>query len=163
MATNKNQTNRSIDTTAGRKPWEDNSGKVLPDVVLMEVSKSWSLKTWEEYLQSLEGGRREELARDFESLSLNHGAEEGLRNFERSEGTDDDDSSLAIADHTVHKEIYKLTHRQRTLIDLVYYQDMSVAEAAKTLGITAVAARGTLHRALARLKEGLTPILQKTV
>ncbi|WP_255951647.1 RNA polymerase sigma factor [Streptomyces odontomachi] len=48
-----------------------------------------------------------------------------------------------------------LSERQRAVLELVVVDELSVTEAATALGITAVAARVTLHRARTRLRKAV--------
>jgi RNA polymerase sigma factor (sigma-70 family) len=61
----------------------------------------------------------------------------------------------------VRKAVYELTYRQRQLIQLVYYENVPVPEAAKLLGMNAKYARRILQRGRERLKELLSPTVER--
>ena len=48
-----------------------------------------------------------------------------------------------------------LSRREREVLELLYFEDMDPADAAKVLGITAGALRTTKVRALTRLRDAL--------
>jgi RNA polymerase sigma-70 factor (sigma-E family) len=54
---------------------------------------------------------------------------------------------------TVRAALYRLTPRQRAVLFLRYFEDLSEAEAANILGCSVGNIRSTSHRALARLRE----------
>jgi DNA-directed RNA polymerase specialized sigma24 family protein len=147
-----------------RRPWEDGSGKTLPKDVLKEVSKSWSPQLWEEYLNTIEGSYREVEVDDFETLSMQHGAETALQEFLIGERAGDDPrSKFLLGKSLVKKALYKLTHRQQALIKLVYMRSLSLKKAADLEGLSSRCAGRTLRRALAKLKTHLKPKLEKRV
>ncbi len=67
-----------------------------------------------------------------------------------------DDPGLNSAEYTdVHKFVDALPRRQRQVVHLVYWEGMSPAEAARTLGITRAAVNDLLRKVRARGKEAL--------
>ena len=56
----------------------------------------------------------------------------------------------------IHQSLGTLSDVDRALVTLTAWESLSVAEAAKVLGITAGAARVRLHRARTRLRRSLT-------
>lgn len=58
-------------------------------------------------------------------------------------------------DETWH-EIRRLPHRQRQVVVLHFYEDLSLVEIAEMLGVPAGTVRSDLHRAFAALKRRLT-------
>ena len=134
-----------------RKPWEDNCGKTLPDDVLREVSKSWPPRIWEAYLKTIEVSLREMPLRKFEKVSAKHECQTALENY----FTEDENSEarLFLDPTAVKQALLKLTFQQRKLVELVFFQELTVTAAAKEIGISRVAASGTLARALGRVRE----------
>jgi hypothetical protein len=142
-----------------RRPWEDSSGKDLPDDVLKEVSKSWSPSTWNAYLNSLEVPEREVLLPNFERVLIKHDAQNALKEYAASE-IFEDSGNLYISEAIVKKSLLVLTFRQRQLVREVFFDGKSIKEAALNLQISYKPAIRTLRRALARLRRELEPRLK---
>ncbi|MFF0201335.1 SigE family RNA polymerase sigma factor [Streptomyces sp. NPDC005017] len=69
-----------------------------------------------------------------------------------------DGTSAADLRITVAQALARLTPRQRTMLVLRYFEDLSETEVASVLGCTVGTVRSTTHRSLARLR-GLAPEL----
>ena len=52
----------------------------------------------------------------------------------------------------VRRSVAKLAHRDRLLIYLIFWLDLSIEEAALVLGVSPSAAKGRLRRAVGRLR-----------
>ncbi|MFE1437399.1 SigE family RNA polymerase sigma factor [Streptomyces sp. NPDC058739] len=70
-----------------------------------------------------------------------------------ADGTSDADLRIIVA-----QALARLTPRQRTMLVLRYFEDLSETEVASVLGCTVGTVRSTTHRSLARLR-GLAPEL----
>ncbi|MEU3731592.1 SigE family RNA polymerase sigma factor [Streptomyces sp. NPDC033538] len=70
-----------------------------------------------------------------------------------ADGTSDADLRI-----TVRQALARLTPRQRTMLVLRYFEDLSETEVASALGCSVGTVRSTTHRSLARLR-GLAPEL----
>lgn len=73
-----------------------------------------------------------------------------VRGLERTESVDTSGPDPAALD--LRKALYRLPEDQRLVLVLRYYLDLPLEEVGLTLGISAKAARGRVHRALARLR-----------
>lgn len=62
------------------------------------------------------------------------------------------------AARALHAELERLPEGERAVLELVALDDLSVGEAARALGISAIAARVRLHRARHRMQNRLTPL-----
>jgi RNA polymerase sigma-70 factor (sigma-E family) len=64
------------------------------------------------------------------------------------------------AAHDLHDALWsalgKLSHRQRTVVVLRYYQDLSEAETAAALGVSVGTVKSTMHHALNKLRKDVT-------
>ena len=58
----------------------------------------------------------------------------------------------------VVRALGRLPERQRAIVLLRHYQDQSLEEIAQTLGISIGTVKSSLHRALARLRQGLSGV-----
>jgi len=56
------------------------------------------------------------------------------------------------ADVDLHRALWRLTERQRLAIDLVYYVDLPLSEAARVMGCSEGTVKSTLHDARERLR-----------
>jgi RNA polymerase sigma-70 factor (sigma-E family) len=65
-----------------------------------------------------------------------------------------DSTQPAIGDHVIDV-VRRLPHRQRVVITLHFYADMSDPEIAATIGVPVGTVKSTLHRALAALRKEL--------
>jgi RNA polymerase sigma-70 factor (ECF subfamily) len=81
----------------------------------------------------------------------------------------DHDGALAVVDHDpdrsiagreagerLHKALATLPERQRAVVVLRHYQDLSLDEIARALGMSLGTVKSSLHRALHRLRAGLS-------
>ena len=67
-----------------------------------------------------------------------------------------EDSAEQHADHALLMDVLKmLAPRQRSVVVLRYWEQMSTQETATVLGMSAGTVKSTMHRALARLRKGL--------
>ena len=69
-----------------------------------------------------------------------------------------DPASKDITD--VHRALARLPHRQRLLVVLRYYLDLSFEEMGQTLHISVQAAKSRLHRVLHRLRVEVPEVLE---
>ena len=60
----------------------------------------------------------------------------------------------------LYREVMALPEKYRTVLDLFYYEELSVREIAETLGIKESLVTTRLSRARARLRERLTEVWQ---
>ncbi|MDA0564683.1 SigE family RNA polymerase sigma factor [Streptomonospora sp. S1-112] len=65
---------------------------------------------------------------------------------------DDPSWKTDLAD-TVHRAIVRLPERQRTVVVLRYYEDLTEAQIARRLGVTVGTVKSTISRAAAKLRE----------
>ena len=92
---------------------------------------------------AIEHNRRIQTERQ-RTLRLEHPAVQGIAD---DRATDDFDSARAL-----HAALAQLAERQREVLHLVFYQDMSIAEAADVMEISVGSARTHYERGKARLR-----------
>jgi RNA polymerase sigma-70 factor (sigma-E family) len=63
-----------------------------------------------------------------------------------------DDTAASDLKITMRRALSRLTQRQRTVLVLRYFEDLSEAEVARLLGCTVGTVRSTTHRSLTRLR-----------
>ena len=63
----------------------------------------------------------------------------------------------------LYREVMALPEKYRTVLDLFYYEELSVREIAEVLGLRQSAVTTRLHRARVMLKEQLTEVYQDEV
>lgn len=126
------------------KPWLDKDGRKISSQELSEIAKSWDIKTWESYLNSLEGYQSDVLL---------------------SKGMPDisNDEYVLLYKNLLHQEAYPnvkkvinaalctLTPREQAVIRGVYWNGLSIQEIAKTLGISRTTASSYKSRACEKL------------
>lgn len=106
-------------------------------------------------------------------IAVNGSIDRWRRNRRRSAtftplGEDDHDRALAAAGdapdrgvigretrHRLARVLRTLPERQRAVVVLRHYQDLSLEEIAQTLGMSLGTVKSSLHRALHRMREGL--------
>lgn len=142
-----------------RKPWEDENGNLLLDDELKIVSRSWSEKTWDDYLKTIETPQREVMLPNLDRVLLKRDAQQVVSEYAAKEASEE--SSLYLSPLAVRKALLELTCRQREIIDLIYFEDMNIEAAARKLRISRQAASSALSRSLERLKGVLGPQLEK--
>lgn len=117
------------------KPWTDNRKRELPTEELKEISKSWSLKTWQNYADSLDypvGGLQlshhafkkisKKLSVSIFELYAQQPASTELQNFVQA--------LLGI-----------LSKRERQIIELIYFEGESTEEVAARFDVS----KATIH------------------
>jgi len=142
----------SNSTRPPKRPWLD-GGKFLSDKKLRKVSHKWSPRIWEEYLKTLEVPQTELLHDEFEQLLHQHDASVVLTDYNEDQSSCDE--RLFVSQAAMRKACLTLTHRQRKMVELVYFSGMSAAAAGRTLGVSPRPAQRILQRALTRLKDHL--------
>lgn len=132
------------------KPWLNPAGKPIPTHELKQISKSWSAHTWEEYLRSLEVNHREIMTSKYDQI---------LKLYENSNAhmpEDVEDSETSAQNKKLHWAMSLLTEKQRTILQLIYWEGYSESEVADQLGT----ARGTVNTLKERAIRHLKMLLQ---
>jgi len=136
------------------KPWLDKNNNPLPTEALRDVSKNWDLKTWGEYLRTmeLETDRStqissEDFKRQADSLSL--------ENF--YEGEPDDLSAVSLYSKAeVQEALKRLKPNQAEIIGLLYFKDVPLEEVAHQKRTSSSNVLQTRDRALSDLRKILS-------
>jgi DNA-directed RNA polymerase specialized sigma subunit len=125
-------------------PWLDVHGRELPDEVLKIESKSWSEKTWAEYLKTIETPISETLT----SASCFQAA------LDSSKGTNEFLATAAsrATQGKVLSALQKLTQKQRSIVQMTFWSGMSEREIAASLGISRSSVKTTKKRTLRKMQ-----------
>jgi len=138
MVTNmKNQT---------KQPWTDTRGRHLHPEKIKEMSKSWDLKTWEQYAESLEQGTQGLLMTSRLFNRVGNSQTENIFNLYSEKATE---SKLR---KFIEKKLEILTTAQAHAVDLVFFQGLSLEQAAEVLGLGKTTVYDRIQRALIRLR-----------
>jgi len=104
----------------------------------------------EDVIEAIEVGRQYELL-SIDAMTSDNQGEEGMSEAERAGGVDP--ALDEIGDHDqVAKALRQLPDRERVIVFLRYYQDLSQQEVGDRLGISQMHVSRLQHRALARLR-----------
>ena len=114
-----------------RRPWLDHRGRPLPTETLRELSKSWSEKTWEKYLHSLDGSI--EGLQLMSSRKLRAKTEYQVHSIFDLHAEKSDTSSIK---NKIFESLSVLTGRQREVIEAIFYGGLSIEETAAKLKLT---------------------------
>lgn len=129
-----------------KKPWLNSQGKPLSKDELKQVSKTWDMATWEEYLKTLDVPQRETTTAKFDRLLKIY---ENSTAYTLPEVTDEEEGPQT---KRLHWAMSLLTQRQQSVLDLIFWQGYSIQETAEKLGITKSAAQSCEEKALKQLK-----------
>jgi RNA polymerase sigma factor (sigma-70 family) len=133
-----------------KKPWLNFQGKPLSKDELKQVSKTWDMATWEEYLKTLDVPQRETTTAKFDRL---------LRIYENStaytipEVIDEEENPQ---NKTLNWAISLLPDRQKTILKLIYWEGYSESQVGEQLNI----AKGTVNKLKDRALRHLKMILE---
>ncbi|MBL6988694.1 MAG: hypothetical protein ISR65_02915 [Bacteriovoracaceae bacterium] len=132
-------------------PWVDNKGNILPRERLMEISKGWSAITWEQYLQTLEVQREEQLLKYPKNIERIKG--DCLLN---SCATGEELTEIADPEETLRFALKKLSLSEIEVIKKIYWEERSEACAAEELGLSRSSIRSLKKRACSKLLQELS-------
>lgn len=125
-------------------PWLDVHGRELPDEVLKIESKSWSEKTWAEYLKTIETPIAESLT----SASCFQAALDGGNRINNFIAT----AASRTTQGKVHSALQQLTRKQRSIIQMTFWSGMSEREIAASLRISRSSVKTTKKRTLRKMQ-----------
>ena len=151
----KKEHTRGVSGAGLPKPWQDKNGNPLSDEYLRAVSKSWSQRTWEEYLESLETESTEVVLNNFDKVLLQHDHEVSLQSYYAEAESSADAFDIGTDEEQLSEALGTLTGRERQAIDLVFFCGMNVSETAREMGVRRQPASQTLSRALRKLRKKL--------
>jgi RNA polymerase sigma factor (sigma-70 family) len=137
--------NEQITFFNSEKPWLNQNNQPISDDLLKIVSKGWSSKTWEKYLNWYETPLQEAQistkAYDFISDNL----EESV--FKTSHVIDYKAKSI------VQNLLKHLTIKQRQILELIYYKNYTEREIANKFNISRSVVKSTKKKALTKLRQ----------
>ncbi len=134
-----------------KKEWLDNRGRILPTEQLKEVSKLWDEKTWEYFLDSIDGS--------IEGLQLLSAKRLSYKTDYMTHTIFDlwvEKNESEKIQQIVQHGLMKLTSRQRQVVKSVYFEGLSIEGAAAQLGITKSTTFVHLQKALLNLKQHIS-------
>lgn len=124
-------------------PWLDIQGRTLPDDILKIESKSWSEKTWDTYLKTVETPSSESLT---SATSFQAALDSGncINDFLATAAKPSTRAELRSA-------LQQLTPRQSSIIKMTYWSGMSEREIASALGVSRSSVKTTKKRTLQKM------------
>lgn len=126
-------------------PWLDIHGRALPDDVLKIESKSWSEKTWADYLETIETPMRETLASEnIFNCALDKQCDNIFLNAQEA-------CSEALK-KKIERCVLQLSKRQQQIVHMIFWKNLSEREIARLLGVTRPTVQVNKKRALRRLQ-----------
>ena len=134
------------------KPWLNEDGNVKSDVELQEAGHNWPPSVWENYLATLEVGRRREDA------VLSPSEIDGFSTMQHLSLAFSMASkqSYPLLETMLNACIHDLTPRQRDVVIRHYWDGETIAEIAASIGVSKQAVSKTMKTALAKIKTSLT-------
>jgi DNA-binding CsgD family transcriptional regulator len=133
-------------------PWLDIHGRALPDDVLKIESKSWSEKTWAEYLKTIETPMSESLISNF----IHQLDQQTESLFDRAQIRTD----LLLVEH-VRRGLNSLTAKQRSIVRMVFWENKSEREIASEFRTSRSTVKVQKKRSLLKLSKAITLDLPK--
>lgn len=130
-----------------QKPWLDQRGRPLPAEQLLDISKNWDVRTWNRYLQSIDGsiegvqlvsGRKLRTKCDYLTQSI----------FDQRAEKNEPDS----VQNKIRSTLAILSERQRQVIDSIYFEGLSIEKTAAKLNLSKPTVFEYKKSALAKLK-----------
>lgn len=133
-----------------KKPWLDSRGHELSTEQLKEISKSWDLKTWERYANSLDV--------QAQGKSLKPGEFRKLEEQQTQSIFADANQSVVIEGlkQKIERALQALSPRQREVIEAIYYNGQSLGETAQNLSLSKATVFEYKTAALINLKRVLS-------
>ncbi len=137
-------------TSKSCKPWLDQNGEVLHDDILREISKNWTTNIWESFLsETVDRSQTEKLVSPKAYQAI---VEEMIEPV----WVDLDEADPL--DTKVRAQVRRamrsyLTHQQQIIIRLIYWEDQSNREIAKSMGVTETQVRVQKRRSLNKLED----------
>ncbi len=130
--------------TKSNKPWLNSRGYLFTDDELKSISKSWTRKTWEEYLDYIETPRTESILDEDHYTGL---AEKLKYSFEQVDDCDlQGELSLALIN---------LTDKQREILEFIFWDGLTTRDIGFKLNISSAAVQKIKDRALISLKKSI--------
>ena len=141
------------------KPWLNEDGSIKNDVELREALQQCPPSVWREYLTTLEGGRKEELAPN--PYTINDVSTEECVDVMFSMAGEEKHHLLKTS---LNACIRKLPPKQRQAIISYYWDGKTITEIAAHMGVSKQAVSKNMKAALAKLRVNLiNGALQKRV
>ncbi len=117
---------------------------------IKKESQTWTKEKWEDYLSSLEVERTESLIDPFKLEEFKE--EDSLFHFEKDEGDHLEDVV------SLKRALKSLTFKQKSVIQMVFYEGLTEREISKKLNISSSAVNKRKRKAIQSLRRNLTPM-----
>jgi RNA polymerase sigma factor (sigma-70 family) len=129
-----------------RKPWLDADGNVYPDTKLMELKRSWTLSTWEEFLRTeVDVSRQEVLLHSPDYI------ENCSRGFTEMVGEMDTEDQYPRLRMQINRYLKRLSNKEQQVLNAIFWEGKSQRELAKKYKVSRTAINNTRDRALKKL------------
>lgn len=129
-----------------KKPWLNEDGSLMCTSTLKKVSKSWSARTWEEYLKTLERSRTESLMDSFQMFKKIAKKIE-LPDYSLEEGQD-----ISKFKDEIENAFETFSKLEAQVIKMIFWEDCSERTIAEKLNLSRRSIRTIRVRALAKLR-----------
>lgn len=137
------QSNHTISTES--LPWLDRYGTQKSEKQIIELSRNWSPKTWEQYLSWIESPRAESLLGSKRYQTLSEEQETTIyQQFCAEDVSEEIKNIIKDASKT-------LTEKQKYVLEMIYWHGRSERYIATSLGITQKAVNLIKQRSLNRI------------
>jgi len=140
------KTNEQFFSINPEKPWFDQNNRPFSDDVLKDVSKNWDAEIWEQYLKWCEKPQYESLIHHRAYNCMTEKLEESV--FLSSPIHPDIEKKKKITEM-----LSCLTYRQKNILEMIYWKQMSEQAIAKQTGISRSGVRELKSRAIRKLKK----------
>jgi len=151
-----NDQNKNIPSAPEQKPWLNPNGKVRGKKEIREISRQWSVETWEEYLRATEKQHEVHVLDDPADVD-NFSKDYFKMMFSMSE-----DKTFPRLQRAVLQALKELTPREQDVLHMTFWDRMSTRKIAEKLNISRIATRTYLKRGKQKIREIIEKkILQK--
>lgn len=141
------------------KPWLKSDGQTMSDLELKQVCAHWSPQQWEDYLSTLDGKQMELLLDD--PTAIENVSQEDHDKALLAISDEIDGSSHPSLQEVITKILKRIPKNQRQVLNYIFWEDLSLSEAARRLGVTRSAVQHTRDRALKRVHKMLLQVTSR--
>lgn len=135
-----------------QKSWRKLDGSMKADIHLKKICQKWSALEWEQYLEEIEVSLKESQISTYEFDAIAEG-----NNISEEFKKMPSHVECSYARNIILKAVNQLSKRQKVIIKLLFWENLSQAEVARRLKINRSAVHSSKEKAIEKLREKFGP------